>query len=111
MFCPSCRTEYVEGVTECADCGVKLVASLPPEPGPEYTDLVTVFTTTDQSKLMVAKSLLEGSHIKYFAKGEAISDLFSAGRIGFNPITGAVELQVLPRDEKRALLAREGMEG
>jgi hypothetical protein len=28
-FCPNCRTEYVPGVTRCADCGVALVDHLP----------------------------------------------------------------------------------
>jgi hypothetical protein len=29
MFCPNCRTEYRPGFTQCADCRVDLVASLP----------------------------------------------------------------------------------
>lgn len=28
MWCPNCKNEYVEGITECADCGVPLVDSL-----------------------------------------------------------------------------------
>ena len=28
-FCPECKTEYKEGIAECADCRVPLVASLP----------------------------------------------------------------------------------
>jgi hypothetical protein len=37
MFCPSCRDEFREGYTTCADCGVALVDTLPPEgePAPE----------------------------------------------------------------------------
>jgi len=29
MWCPSCRTEYREGSTRCADCGAELVDELP----------------------------------------------------------------------------------
>jgi len=35
MFCPTCKSEYLEGFTKCADCGVPLVAQLPPEPAEE----------------------------------------------------------------------------
>lgn len=32
-WCPVCRNEYREGITECADCHVPLVEELPPEEG------------------------------------------------------------------------------
>lgn len=39
MFCPVCRYEYLEGVTECNDCRVTLVEVLPPEEPKEETPL------------------------------------------------------------------------
>jgi len=30
-FCPECRYEYREGITECPECGKELVAQLPEE--------------------------------------------------------------------------------
>lgn len=29
-YCPTCSTEYVEGTTECEDCGAKLLPGAPP---------------------------------------------------------------------------------
>lgn len=35
MFCPKCRSEYMKGITECADCKVPLVEELGPKPPKE----------------------------------------------------------------------------
>jgi hypothetical protein len=60
---------------------------------------VTVFETNDPALLAVAESLLESEGIRFFAKGEALQNLFGAGAVsGFNPITGPVELQVSADD-------------
>jgi hypothetical protein len=46
VFCPKCRDEFIEGITECPDCKVPLVNDLSVEEGPTYdpiyVDLVTV---------------------------------------------------------------------
>jgi hypothetical protein len=101
MYCPNCQAEYQPGIAECPDCGVKLVEQLEPEREPVYVELVTVLKTSNQSELMIAKSLLEGEEIDYFAKGDGLVD-FVAGRLGFNPAIGAIEIQVRPEDEERA---------
>lgn len=99
MYCPKCRCEYREGFTVCSDCGVALVEELGPEPEPEYTELVTVYVAKDDSDLAVAESRLDGTGIRFLAKGEGVQDLFAAGTIGgFNPMVGPVEIQVLPED-------------
>lgn len=53
MFCPSCRSEFREGFTECADCGEQLVKELRPEAAGEspVEGLVTVHMTADAEEL------------------------------------------------------------
>jgi len=72
--------------------------------GRESGEPVTVLETGDPGLLAVAKSLLEDAGIPYFAKGEAIQNLFGAGTFGtgFNVVTGPVELQVAECDAAQA---------
>jgi len=106
MYCPKCKSEYLEGVYACPDCNISLVDELPAKvkPSPDNLDSVTVFVTGDQSKLLVAKSILDEAGIEYFIRGENIQDLFGWGRIGsgYNLIVGPVQLQVLRSSENEA---------
>jgi hypothetical protein len=65
---------------------------------------VTVLETGDPGLVAVAKSLLESAGIQYFAKGEALQNLFGWGQFGtgFNPIVGVVQLQVAAEDAEDA---------
>jgi hypothetical protein len=73
----------------------------PPQPDIE---LVAVFRTGDESKILVAKSLLEAEGIEYLVRGEGIQDLFGWGRlaIGFSNVVGPAEFVVRKDDENRA---------
>jgi Putative prokaryotic signal transducing protein len=93
MFCPQCGAEYQGGITKCADCDVMLVTDLPVAPDPEWVDFVTVLTTRDHAELAVAKSLLEGEGIPFFAKNDEVENLIAAG---------PVEVQVPPEHEEAA---------
>jgi len=108
MFCPNCRYEYKKGIKVCPDCDENLVDTLPPDEEEhdeedKYANMVTVYETSDQSKILIAKSLLEEAGIEFFAQGDGIMDLFGAGRLGFNPVVGPVYFKVREEDEDRAL--------
>ena len=102
MYCPKCRAEYREGFAECADCQVALVAKLPPEPSPEYVDLVTVLETTDPAAFAVAESLLQSAGIDYVVQNEGTENVF--------PQFGAMQLQVKTSSATEALSLLEGVD-
>ena len=106
MFCPKCRREFSEGIQKCTDCMENLVEKTPGISEDNDIKLVTVLYTVDHGLTAIAKSILDGAGIWYFAKGEAIQDLFGLGRIGYSVLTGPVEIQVRQEDEEvaRALL-------
>ncbi len=73
MFCPICRVEYRQGFNKCSDCGVELVAELPPEPPkaePEFVDYKEVLITFNPADIAFIKSVLDGENITYFFQGE-----------------------------------------
>lgn len=76
MFCPDCKSEYIEGVVTCHDCGVSLVDQLEEEihPNPK---LVSVFTDGNPGIIAIVKSILEDAEIPYFVQGEEGQNLFS----------------------------------
>jgi len=93
VFCPQCEAEYREGISQCRECGVALVQSLPAGEAPEWVDFVTVLITRDHSELALAKSLLEGAGLPFFARNEGVENLIAAG---------PVEVQVRPEHEAEA---------
>jgi hypothetical protein len=63
MYCPKCRTEYIEEATSCDDCGAALVNVLPEETVVENGKLVDVFTTNNSIEANFIKSLLGSNSI------------------------------------------------
>jgi hypothetical protein len=85
MFCPECGAEYRPQFTECAECGVHLVATLPPEEAPTPdVKLVAVFETTDAALLPVVRSLLDSENVEYSVQGEEALGLLPVGAMGRN---------------------------
>jgi len=70
MFCPVCRSEYVEGITECYDCRVGLVRELADESAAHPIEFEEVLRTYNQGDLAVIRSVLDDVEIEYFFRGE-----------------------------------------
>lgn len=73
MFCPECRTEYVEEISVCADCGALLVPELPTEAESEWPENVgfqEILATFNAGDIAIIKSLLDSENIDYYFHGE-----------------------------------------
>jgi hypothetical protein len=70
MFCPECKSEFIEGITRCPVCHVALVNALPADPEPEFVEYTEVLATYNPADVAFLKSLLESEGIQYFFKGE-----------------------------------------
>jgi len=74
--------------------------------------LVTVFKSGHEGLIALAKSILDEAGIEYLIKNEGVQDLMGIGVFGtgFNPITGPVQIQVLPSSEEYARELLKDME-
>ena len=96
MFCPQCQSEYVEGITECAECQISLVEALP-EDDVEYRPFITVQTYHSRQDAELGKSFLEDRGI------DAVLETDDAG--GASPglaFTQGVRLLVKAEDAREA---------
>jgi len=108
--CPQCDSEYVDGIVDCAECGVPLVDA---PRGPSFAEPVwepvEVFSSGAADLIAIAKSILMDAGIEFIVKGEHVQDLFGYGRFPgtSNVIVGPVRIFVAPEagDDARVLLA------
>jgi Putative prokaryotic signal transducing protein len=73
-FCPQCGAEFLEGTTDCSDCGVPLIpvrpSKRPVQLDPE--DLVEVWRAQGELNAQLTRSLLESGGITSMLAGESL---------------------------------------
>lgn len=74
MWCPKCKSEYVQGIVVCPECGIALVDKLPEEELSEkkigsiqYEVLLVTYNASD---IPIIKSILDSAGITYYFHGE-----------------------------------------
>ncbi len=76
MWCPQCKSEYVQGIFRCPECDIDLVDRLPEETETEKpiidkdAQFVEIMNTYDAAVLTLVKSILDDIGISYFIQGE-----------------------------------------
>jgi len=73
-----------------------------PFTGKSLTEPQVVYTCTNSLQAALAKSMLMSADIKFFTKGEHLSNKFGWGEVGFNPITGGISIFVAAEDAEDA---------
>jgi hypothetical protein len=97
MYCPECRSEFVEGIVRCVDCDVPLVAWLPPEPRHDAEEQVAVAETSDPAALALMKSVLDAAEIPYVVEGEELLWTVPGGVLGLGVLGGVTARFLVPR--------------
>src|ERR1700733_15597443 len=97
MICPNCKTEYIRGVTQCADCGVPLVAAVDSST-PSTLDakgIISVWEGNDPGECATVKGALETAGIR-------VVDQEAAGHFIFPSMRPKTEIYVSSADLERA---------
>ena len=74
-YCPRCKYEYVDGQTECIDCGEQLVDELPVRAGDESADesrYVAFRTYASQVHAEMVREALANEGISAIVKGDEV---------------------------------------
>lgn len=100
MWCPKCKSEYREGITECPACKVPLAETLETAETEQQREPVLLMAFQDREELALAMGLLDAAGIPYLTRepggGEVLRITTGSNMMG-------TEVYVDPRHLRPAL--------
>jgi hypothetical protein len=77
MYCPKCRTQYIDNIEECADCKVVLVDELPEETPLEKIKWVALPVLPGEVYADMVEEVLSNMEIPHFTKSDWATSAFN----------------------------------
>jgi len=106
MFCPVCKTEYRPGFTECADCGVDLVTTLPADDPADAAEVGDDVPTDSDGRILLWSGLSAqvGNALCEALDSASIAHKDTDREFGLLPTTGGAAwfVWINPRDRAAA---------
>ncbi len=108
MYCPKCRTQYIENIKECSDCKIPLVDELPEETPLEKIKWVALTPLAGEIYAEMVEEVLQNMDIPNFTKSDWATSAFN---ISSANLVGAKVTIFVPEEhrDKAAQLIEELM--
>lgn len=97
VYCPDCKSEYVDGTTICADCGTELVPQLAEEVHLSEEEFSEVYSAEQLFEVEMIKANLDGAGIESFILNQKDRNYPSSGDLT------VIKLYVKSKDADDAL--------
>ena len=104
MYCPKCRTQYIDDVKECFDCNISLVDDLPDETPLEKIKWVALPVLSGEIYADMVEEVLSNLDIPHFTKSDWATSAFN---ISSSSLVGSKVTIFVPeenRDEATRIL-------